>query len=185
MKNKKLLYAIGGAAAFVLLILIVASSGGPSPQQQAPAESEAPPAAGFETFSGLAGEYQGTWTNSTFGTKGSVEARLALPQDGTATFSVDVGGLVFGLVDPEPKTFSGVYNVQEVYFSANDELFGNFVVSIKPSGELTMQAPNVSAPGIDRFEVNGVFANGAINARYVIFMKGGTRAEGSVQLTAR
>jgi len=181
--KKNLLYFTIAAGALLILVIILAGGGGSSKKQE-PA-SEAPllqPAVGYDQFSSFAGERQGTWTNTTFSTKGGISANIIVNPDGAASFTVDVGGMVFGLVDPDPKTFAGTYGPAELYFSDHDDLFGDFTISIKPSGEFTMNAPSVEAPGIDRLEVNGTILGNQIQARYQVFMKGRTRAEGSVQL---
>ena len=181
-KKNVVFFGIGVIVLVDLIILLKAGSQGPSESPQQPAQSPAAPFVGYDQFAAFAGERKGTWTNTTFSTKGNVSSDLAIHPDGTASFTMDVGGMVFGLVDPDPKTFRGTYNPQELYFSDHDDLFGDFSISIKPSGEFTMDAPSTEALGIDRFEVNGTITPEHIQAHYQVFLKGGTRSEGVVEL---
>lgn len=181
LQNKMLLYG-GGAVAAVLLAMLFFSGGekqkGPG-QDEVRALQEAP---GYTQAVQHAGEREGTWTNATFATKGSITSSLVVNKDGTAALTVDLGGLVFGLVDPDPKTFQGTYDASGILvFSGNDDLFGDFTITVSPDGRFVMVAPDVIAPGIDRVEANGDLQT----AHYIIHFTGGSRAEGSVQMVAK
>jgi hypothetical protein len=170
---------------FLLLILGAMSMKAPMPKRSIPAVpkgGETAPAEGYDAFVRFSGTKRGTWTNATFATSGSISLDLIVERNGTASATIDIGGKVFGLVDPEPKRFVGSYDANALTFSGTDELFGPLSATIVPTGEFSVTAPDVSAPGIDRLEVNGRFTVRDVSAHYIIFFTSGSRAEGSFLL---
>lgn len=151
-----------------------------------------PPSAGttggpgdYEEFSPLAGEWNGTWTNQTFGSSGDVTLAIVVNQDDTATMIMDVGGLVFGLLDPDPVTLSGTYNATSMNFTGESDFFGFFAVSIDESNNFSLLAPSVLAPGIASLELNGTVNKdaGTLSGSYTIKKENGSSAVGVINFS--
>lgn len=96
----------------------------------------------------LAGSYSGEWHNLTFNSRGPIDIDLTVDESaGTATLSLDLGGSVFGGMDPPPviMVFDGT---TEGNYSGNDPLFGAFTATFDTDGKFTLNAPSLpSRPG--------------------------------------
>lgn len=206
---RKLLFGLG----LVLAMVIFAGCGGAAPAlptptpTPAPSASPPPPAepratptsvpaaeptptptpepapSGYEQFISLAGEWRGSWTNTTFGSTGGVSATIIVNEDGTASFTVDIGGLVFGLIDPAPKTFTGTYGSQGIIFQAQgDDLFGDVTITISPEGEIAFQGQNIPVPGFDSVTADGTITAEETSGTYIVNFAGGGSAQGVFNL---
>lgn len=71
---------------------------------QVPAGPTAGPATAFNPAS-LTGKWSGTWTNTTFGSTGSIRANVRL-KNGKLEPTIQFGGEVFGCPNPAPAIFS-------------------------------------------------------------------------------
>jgi len=139
----------------------------------------------YAKFSPFAGEWNGTWTNQTFGSTGDVVLTIVVNDDDTATMTMDVGGLVFGLLDPDPVTLSGTYNTQSMNFTGQSDFFGFFAASVDESNNFTLLAPAVSAPGIDSLDMGGTIDKeaGTLSGTYTIKKENGSSAQGIINFS--
>ncbi len=148
---------------------------------EVPAEAVAP---GFEQFSAFRGPWQGFWTNTTFGSTGEVVADGTVIGDGTGFGSVDIGGLVFGAVDPDAKNFSATYDGDVLTIEvAGDDVFGDVTITISADGQLAMEAANVPDEAIDKVTSEGTVTADQIDVTYDVFFTDGTTAKGTATLT--
>ena len=133
----------------------------------------------------LVGDYGGDWENTTFGSVGSVAASIAVDTGaGTMSVTVDLGGLVFGLSDPNPETI--VIDLRSLFpLRFTSELLGEATLFISDDRQrVTVEALDVPAPGIQSMRVEVIDAgDDAISMVYLIqFEDGGGEAEGTVEI---
>lgn len=132
----------------------------------------------------FAGVYQGSWTNTTFGTTGSVTADIKIDAPTRSVAAVvTIGGNVFGGPAPAPETFSGkIADLTSLSFNGHSATFGDFTVAASIGG-FTMKAVNIPGDRADHLDVAGTLDPRAINATYTVTMKDGSRAAGAATLT--
>jgi hypothetical protein len=161
----------------------------PPPPTETPAPSATPPAPtetatpahapGYEAWLAYAGDWSGAWQNQTFGTTGEALATVTVRDDGTAEIVLDLGGFVFGVINPPPITLSGTYTATDATFGLEeDPTFGNIAVTFTAQGEviatfanLLLQGGSMSVTGTftpQRIEMNYSLSLGSINANGVL-----------------
>ena len=173
----------------LLTILLLSACGGGSPTAAKPSPSPSPtPAPSASTDLGslalaFAGPYAGTWTNTTFGSKGTVMAVIAFdPATQTVTANLTVGGMVFGGPAPPPETFSGkLGQLGSLAFSGHSPTFGDFTVTTT-GPTFVMKAQNVPNARVDHFEADGLLTGTTISGTYKVFFKDSTTADGVFSL---
>ena len=139
---------------------------------------------GFDQAALFAGDWVGTWLNITFGSTGAIDVNIVVNSDGTAEFTIDIGGFVFGAFDPPPLTYFGIYDADGAYFEVMDDpFFGNVVITISFDGEINMTGELIPDAGIATMESTGILSLDEINATYTISFVGGGEAIGEVTLT--
>jgi hypothetical protein len=147
--------------------------------------SSAGPVPTGDLASQIAGNWTGTWNNTTFQSTGS--AALAIATNTTAkTFSVTLtlGGNVFGGSAPPPQTFSGSYTTGAgVTFTGHDALFGDITFTLTPAGVLSGSATNVPSANVSAVTFSGTASAHAITILYTVTLKAGGSASGVVTLT--
>lgn len=185
------------------LVLALAACGGggapeatptPEPEQMAPTATTPPPEptaaptatedTGYEQARAFAGEWSGSWENTTFGSSGDAHASIDVQPDGTATFTVDLDGMVFGMLDPDPMTYEGTYNADGATFEApGDPLFGDLTIFVVPGGEVTINGELVPIEGIASLSASGNISEDTIELEYTVVFTGGGEAMGVLNLT--
>jgi hypothetical protein len=177
--------------ALIALLLLLAACGGGSSTATRPSPSPTPtptprPSPSFDLGAlalAFAGTYNGTWTNTTFGSGGTVLAVIAFdPATRTVTANLTVGGNVFGGPPPAPETFSGkLGDLGSLGFSGHSPAFGDFTVTTT-GPTFVMKAQNIPNPKIDHFEADGLLTGTTISGTYKVFFKDGTTADGVFSL---
>ena len=66
--------------------------------------------AAYQAAQAFQGEWSGSWLNKTFGSTGEASASIRVEPGGQAEFTLDLGGMVFGLIDPDPITYTGTFD---------------------------------------------------------------------------
>lgn len=147
---------------------------------EAPDEPSVAP--GYESFSGLNGTWSGIWNNTTFGSTGDIVMTVTVQPDGTASMMMDVGGFVFGLLDPDAVELQGTYSAQEMNIQGSSDVFGPITGKIDADGNVSMSAPSVASPGIAALTVSGVIdeESKTLVGSYVVTFDGGSTAEGTI-----
>jgi hypothetical protein len=170
-------------------LLLLSACGGGSSTAAKPSPSPTPtpaPSASFDLGAlalAFAGSYAGTWTNTTFNSKGTVLSVIAFePATQTVTANLTVGGNVFGGAPPPPETFSGkLGQLGALSFNGHSPTFGDFTVATT-GPTFVMKAQNVPNARVDHFEADGLLTGTAINGTYKVFFKDGTTADGVFSL---
>lgn len=135
-----------------------------------------------EEFGVVAGNWEGSWLNETFGSTGAARAFAELLPDGTARFALDLDGLVFGFIDPPAFTFEGAYDDRGAHFLIQDhEFFGNMTLEIDRDGAMVLEAPRVPIVGLS-VGLEGTLNSAVFDARYTIAFAGGGGGEGVITL---
>lgn len=158
---------------FLLTFLLVFALAACSCQKAGPADdaAEGMPEL-YEQYKAMAGKWQGQWKNTTFGSTGASNATVQVNEDGTASFTIDVDGLVFGMVNPDPKIFSGTYNDKGIIIEQKDDLFGDVVITITRTGEnkadIDLKCSNITTPGIGSLSATGTLDAGEMHVDYEV-----------------
>lgn len=139
---------------------------------------------GYDTFARWSGDWEGTWENTTFGSTGDIKARVTFSPDGSAAFTFDVGGFVFGALDPPEVSFTGSFDASGITIDLpGDAVFGDVRVTINPDGEFDMVGDIIPTAGIARVEASGTFAETTVEGTYTVFFDDERVAEGNVSMT--
>ena len=129
------------------------------------------------------GEWSGEWHNTTFGSTGAARASTTAEPDGSATFTVDLDGFVFGALDPNPMTYIGTYTADGVTFEApGDPLFGDLTIIVTRDGEITIQGELVPIEGIASLFASGTITADEVSLSYTVAFAGGGEAVGEMVL---
>ena len=179
--------------ALLTLVLVLAACGGsasPSAVNATPTPTPTPTPVPSPTLdlgalaAAAAGTYSGSWTNTTFGSKGTVTAVITVDRAAlTVSAQITVTGNVFGGAAPPPETFGGkIGDLGALGFSGHSQTFGDFTVA-STGPTFVMKATNVPGGRVDHFEADGAFSGTAISGTYKVFLKDGTTADGNFSLT--
>ena len=141
--------------------------------------------AAYASAQSYAGHWEGEWHNLTFSSQGTLQLDVTVKPDGTASFTVDVGGMAFGVIDPEPVTYAGTYTGKGLRILVEqDPLFGRLEVFINADGSLTATSEQIPISGIKSMTVNGTATATEMNLEYTVQLSAG-QADGEVELTRK
>lgn len=117
----------------------------------------------------LAGGYYGHWSNDTFASLGPAVFTIEIVGS-TASFEVDMGGLVFGLVDPVPVPFSGTVGSDAITVNATGLMtYGDLAGTIDcATGAIDFTLSMIPDVSFDDVAVTGSVANDAFDVSYEI-----------------
>jgi hypothetical protein len=157
----------------------------PTPRPTATEPPEPAEAPGYDQAIPYSGRWEGQWRNITFGSNGKIEVEVIIYPDGRAEISIDIGGFVFGMIDPDPKTYLGTYDADGAVFEVEeDPVFGTVVVTLSfASGEIVGTTEDIPDPTIARMESTGMMTPEEVTGVYTVFFAGGGEATGDVTLT--
>ena len=154
----------------------------PSPTAAAAASPTAAAPSPTTGVGAVGGRWYGDWENLRLGTSGSAMLDIELSPTGSASFTLDLDGHVFGLLDPPARKFTGSWDGDGAIFTGHgDDLFGDMRIGVSTDGAFDMYADNI--PEVDvRLEVRGQISGGRVEATYTLeFLRGGS-ANGRVFL---
>ncbi len=133
---------------------------------------------------GYAGDWDGSWTNTTFASQGDTSATVVVDDVAkTVTFTLDVDGNALGGGDPPPVVFTGAYTSTGMSFSATGTAFGDVVADVNAKGAITATITNVPGGGINSVNITGSIGATAMNLSYTVNFTGGGTAAGTMTLT--
>lgn len=137
----------------------------------------------YEKYSVVNGTYSGGWNNLTYSTSGDTEAVIVVQPDGNASFILDLGGMVFGMFDPDSAIYSSAYDTDGIVFTATeDPVFGTLTITVVVSddgtAQVTLDAQNVPTAGIETVTATGTLTENAIDMEYTIGFILGATADG-------
>ena len=173
----------------IALLLLSVPACGETTTTSSPAASSPTPA-GPSTSSGLpllaallTGHYSGNWTNTTFGSTGTVAADISIDSATQAvTTKLAITGSVFGGSPPPPQTFTGRMSSQGTSFTGTSPTFGAYTVTIAPTGAFTMHCPAVPGGRVKTFDATGTVGLGGFTVAYNVTLAGGSSAKGTAHL---
>ncbi|MFH1330439.1 MAG: hypothetical protein ABIJ48_07310 [Actinomycetota bacterium] len=130
----------------------------------------------------FAGEWEGEWVNTTYGSTGRVALAIAVDTEArTATLTIDLGGSVFGAGDPAAFDFVADLAAASP-FIATTPLLGEATLEVEPTGAFTLEARDVPEAGIESFRVAGTATSAGIALAYTVGLEDGGSAEGTATL---
>lgn len=141
----------------------------------------------YEKYAVVNGTYSGGWNNLTYSTSGDTEAVIVVQPDGNASFILDLGGMVFGMFDPDPATYSSTYDADGIVFTATeDPVFGTLTITVvvndDGTAQVTLDAQNVPTAGIETVTATGTLTQDALEMNYTIGFVLGASADGTFTL---
>jgi hypothetical protein len=141
--------------------------------------------------SGLArysGSFEGEWVNTTFGSRGPIEASVTIdPETLTAGLRVDVGGFVFGSFDPDPETITvsladvGLSGAGATLTGLTSATFGPVEITLA-GDRVELVGGDVPDPAIVDIRMAGPLTEDGVEMSYVVGFPGGGSAEGTVTM---
>ena len=142
----------------------------------------------FDLLFPLTGEWSGAWNNDTFGASAPITIRIAVLNDGTASFAIDLpaadSGSPLGLIAIGLPAFDGTYDENGLsVILRGDGLFGDMNVSISLEGDLVAEATMTGVLGVSGLSVRGTFDGSGMNITYTVTFPDGPDATGSATLT--
>jgi hypothetical protein len=142
----------------------------------------------YEQYSAVAGSYSGGWQNITYGTTGDATTVVEIDEDGRAAFTLDLGGLVFGLLDPDAKSYESTYDESGVVFTAeDDDLFGDLTITIlannNDTAQINWESTNIPVAGISTLTADGTLYSDSLDMNYEITFSDDSTATGIFTLT--
>jgi len=127
------------------------------------------------------GTWTGQWTNATFGSSGSVEVEITDNGDGTVTVTVDLGGMVGGMIDPDPRSDIVTINSDgSASYSANQDMLGTLNIELSENGQLTIETPDIPTAGFSSLTVEGTVTETNANLTTDVVFSNNTTATGTV-----
>lgn len=131
------------------------------------AEPEEPTA--YDVAKQYEGAWTGSWHNDTYDTTGSADVTVAVRPDGTFDVTMDIGGMVFGAIDPPALTFYGTYEADAgaAFGALDDPTFGDATVIITPDGQLSGSLQGLMG-GAGILEVTGTVTPERVDLQYSI-----------------
>jgi len=138
----------------------------------------------FQALQAYLGNWRGEWHNITFGSSGAVTATVSADEDGTLSISLDLDGLVFGALDPDPISCSGNFDAEGAVFNIpNDPLFGDLSITITEDGEVAIVGESVPDERIEKISAVGTITPEEISLEYIVAFAAGDSAVGDMTLT--
>ncbi|EKD76712.1 MAG: hypothetical protein ACD_43C00014G0003 [uncultured bacterium] len=142
----------------------------------------------YDQYSAVSGNFSGDWQNITFGTTGDATTVVEVSPDGNASFTVDLGGFVFGLLDPAAKTYTSTYDDTGIVFTAtDDDLFGDLSITIvvndNDTAQITFSGVDVPVAGISSISADGTLYPDSLDMNYIITFSDESTAIGIFSLT--
>ena len=141
----------------------------------------------YDEYKIMAGKWEGEWNNTTFGSTGASNASAEINPDGTASFTIDLDGFVFGLLNPPAKKFISKYDENGITFKSQDPLFGNLTITIKKTSDneasVNIKATDVAAPGIESTVAIGTLTPEKLHLDYTVTFITDETALGTVDMT--
>jgi hypothetical protein len=112
----------------------------------APPTTADPAAARVAAAAAFAGDYTGEWQNTTFGSTGASNFKVAVDEVAQfALVTIDLDGNVFGGADPDPFLIE-IDLTQEPPYTFTTDLMGEATLDVDAAGNVTLEAPAV--PGL-------------------------------------
>jgi hypothetical protein len=134
------------------------------------------------------GRYAGTFTNTTFGTSGTVVLEIRVdPATGELSTQADFDGDLFGGDAKEVRRISGTAKLGDPNAAATTQTkaFGPVTARIDENLQLVLNADDVPGGKVKGFELSGKLRDDltGFDATYVVTFEDATTADGTVTVT--
>lgn len=129
------------------------------------------------------GNWNGTWVNNASQNKGTGTMIIALDTPAQSMqFTIDLDGLVFGIQNPQPLTFSGSYTNLGVSLNVPTPI-GTLTATIAQGGQIAGNV--VATPGlpITRIDFTGAATPTTVTVNFTLTLAGGDTAPGVITFT--
>jgi len=139
---------------------------------------------GTYALSKFVGKWVGSWTNQTFGSTGSAVFEVADSSPGVVTITIDLGGNVFGGVDPPAFTVTAKLNSDgSITLGGGSSDFGTLKATAKVDGTLNGTIDSIPSTGIKSADFSGRLSDGLLNLNYTVNFTDTTKAVGILKAT--
>jgi hypothetical protein len=139
---------------------------------------------GYDTAKLYAGEWDGPWNNTTFGSQGTAKATITVNPDGTASIALDLTGNALGHGTAPSLTINGSYDANGFVFKDQGNLlFGNLTINISFAGSMDMSADTLPVTGITKVSSTGTMSSQDAKVSYQVDFSNGQSAAGTAHLT--
>jgi hypothetical protein len=129
------------------------------------------------------GDWTGTWINNASQNKGTGIMTIALDTVAQSmTFTVDLDGLVFGIQNPQPLTFSGPYTTTGISLNVPTPI-GTLTATIAQGGQITGNVVAAPLLPITRIDFTGTATPTTVTINFTLTLTGGGTAPGSLTFT--
>jgi hypothetical protein len=132
----------------------------------------APAGAAKFTPAKIVGTWSGTWTNTTFGSTGTINAVITAPDASTIVISHDVSGNVFGCIDPAPAVLTLVngtdWSAKGLKFSRTAQVYGAMSAKLTKALVLTAKAPSSCGGTGPKWTLKGKIKKNVLKATIAI-----------------
>lgn len=183
---------VAGIGAVVLASCGGATSTSPTPRPSTPAATAlatstptANPSDAYPVVAALQGHLAGRWTNTTFGSTGTITWDVTPnPAMRTVAIVVTLTGRVLGGSAPPPEHDLLTHLAQGV-ISGRSAAFGSVNGTITPDGRIHMTLTNLPVPSIASVDITGnINGSTTVSLTYTVtFSGGGGTAKGTVTMT--
>ena len=137
--------------------------------------------AGGMTAKDFAGNWTGTWNNTTFGSKGAAKMTVVVDEaKKSVELTLDLDGNVFGAADPPAEKFTGTYTAAGFTVTSKSTLFGDLSLTFKADGTISGSG---KPAGFDDITFKGTGTAKTMTLTYTINQGGKKFAEGTFDLT--
>lgn len=132
----------------------------------------------------FAGTYTGIWTNTTFGSTGTVSATVTVDEGaGTVSATIAVTGPVLGSAGVAPTNQQTAFTDAGATFMGTLPVMGDVVATIDAGGNITASGTSVPNPGISSWDATGTLTATALNLSFTVTFTAGAPAAGTIALT--
>jgi hypothetical protein len=139
---------------------------------------------GTYPLANVIGTWSGSWTNQTFGSTGSANFEIVDSSPGVVTITVDLGGNVFGGVDPPAFTVTATLDSEgNITITGESPVLGTLNIIFNTDGTFTGTVESIPAAGIDSTNFSGTVSNGVLTLNYTVNFSNNTQAVGILTAT--
>jgi hypothetical protein len=132
-----------------------------------------------------AGTYTGTWTNTTFGSTGTIKLEISVDRS-TRTMKVTttLTGNVLGAPPPPPQTLTIPLGTAQPGqpVTVTSPVFGTLTIAVNADGTLVGDAPDVPGAAVNSFHAELKESATGLAGTYSVALASGTTARGTLTL---
>jgi hypothetical protein len=133
----------------------------------------------------FAGNWTGTWVNTTFGSQNN--ATMTVTVNGATkavSITLQISGNVLGtFTNPPAETYNGTYDSTHFTIDANSTIFGHATLNIDQNGNLTGHAVTTQNARVSSVDLTGTVKSNKIQATYTVHFRDNTAATGTLNFT--